>query len=181
MPQPYQGALAIDGKEIGRPLLAAVEPLCSIPPGTGPLESMNVAGGKSFCWEAESGMVLPGMAVGEDAEASGGRYVGQGPSPIGQPSGIVVWSLAIEKPGRYWLWARVRSGDAGHPLADRGAFSFQAIGERGPSFRRRLGSCGPQALGGGGRSSSRVRSRPLYWSCPKAFAAFSCRPGNPAR
>ena len=71
------------------------------------------AGREGLFWEAESGLVLPGMAIGEDAEASGGRYVGQEPSPIGQPSGIVIWSLAIERPGRYWLWARVRSADAG--------------------------------------------------------------------
>ena len=87
---------------------------------------MKVPAGKAFYWEAESGMVLPGMAIGEDAGASGGRFVGQEPSPIGQPSGIVMWSLAIERPGRYWLWARVRSADAG-----RGRFSFQAIGEEG--------------------------------------------------
>ena len=37
VPKPYQGVLEVDGKELGRPLLAAVEPLCSLPPGTGPL------------------------------------------------------------------------------------------------------------------------------------------------
>ena len=103
-------------------LLAAVEPLCSLPPGTGPLGCMTVPAGKAFFWEAESGLVLPGMAVGEDAAASGGRYVGQESSPIGQPSGIVMWSLAIEKPGRYWLWARVRSAMRGTPVG-HGAFS----------------------------------------------------------
>jgi hypothetical protein len=126
IPKPYQGVLEVNGKEIGRPLLASVEPLCSLPPGTGPLECMSVPAGKAFFWEAEAGMVLPGMDIGEDAAASGGRYVGQGPSPLGQPSGIVAWSLAIERPGRYWLWARVRSND------DRqGAFSFRVIGEEG--------------------------------------------------
>ena len=117
VPKPYQGVLEVDGKELGRPLLAAVEPLCSLPPGTGPLCSMNVPAGKAFFWEAESGLVLPGMAIGDDAQASGGRFVGQESSPIGQPSGSVTWSLAIERPGRYWLWARVRSADAaGHGL-----------------------------------------------------------------
>ena len=104
VPKPYQGVLEVDGKEIGRPLLAAVEPLCS-PPGMGPLGCWNVPAGKAFFWEAESGLVLPGMAVGNDAQASGGRYVGQEPSPLGQPSGSVTWSLAIEKADRYWLWA----------------------------------------------------------------------------
>ena len=127
VPKPYQGVLEVDGKELGRPLLAAVEPLCSLPPGTGPLRCMTVPAGKAFFWEAESGLVLPGMAVGDDAEASGGRYVGQEPSPLGQPSGSVMWSLAIERPGRYWLWARVRSADA--RLMAR--FPFQVIGEDG--------------------------------------------------
>jgi hypothetical protein len=71
-------------------------------------------------------MVLPGMAVGDDPQASGGHYVGQESLPIGQPSGSVTWSLAIEKPDRSWLWARVRSADALH-----GEFSFQVIGEDG--------------------------------------------------
>ena len=82
---------------------------------------MKVPAGKAFFWEAESGLVLPGMAIGEDAEAFGDRYVGQEPSPIGQPSGSAIWSLAIERPGRYWLWARVRSADAGSGVA----FSFR--------------------------------------------------------
>src|SRR5208282_4434998 len=85
-----------------------------------------VPAGKSVFWEAESGLVLPGMAVGNDTQASGQRYVGQASSPIGQPSGSVIWSLTIEKSGRYWLWARVRSSDD-----RRGAFSFRAIGEDG--------------------------------------------------
>ena len=126
VPEPYQGVLEVDGKELGRPLLAAVEPLCSLPPGTGPLQCMTVPAGKAFSWEAESGMVLPGMNSGDDAAASGHRYVGQKPSPLGQPSGIVLWSLAIERPGRYRLWARVRSADALH-----GKFSLQVIGEDG--------------------------------------------------
>jgi len=132
VPKPYQGVLEVDGKELGLPLLAAVEPLRSWllgmePAGTtGPLGCMPVPAGKAFYWEAESGLVLPGMALGADAEASGGRYVGQESSPLGQPSGSVTWKLAIEKPGRYWFWARVRSASAHH-----GAFSFQVIGEDG--------------------------------------------------
>jgi len=126
VPKPYQGVLEVDGKELGRPLLAAVEPLASLPPGTGPLHCLTVPAGKALFWEAEAGLVLPGMAVEDDAEASGGRYVGQKPSPIGQPSGRVIWSLTIERPGRYWFWARVRSADARH-----GAFSFSVIGEEG--------------------------------------------------
>ncbi len=126
VPQPYQGVLEVDGKEVGLPRLAAVEPLVSRPAGKGPLCCMSVPAGKAFFWEAESGLVLPGMAIGEDSQASGGHYVGQEPSPLGQPSGSVTFSLAIEKTARYWLWARARSADAG-----RGRFSLQVIGEDG--------------------------------------------------
>ena len=82
--------------------------------------------GRPVYWEAEAGLVLPGMLVMDDAAASGGRCVGQEHSPLGQPSGSVVWSLAVEKPGRYWLWARARSEDAKH-----GTFSVRIIGEQG--------------------------------------------------
>ena len=126
VPPPCQGVLEVDGREVGRPLLAAVEPLRSQPPDAGPLRIVTVPAGKPFYWEAESGLVLPGMAVGDDSEASGGRFVGQEVSPIGQPGGSVTWSLAIEKPGRYWLWARARSADSRH-----GSFSFRVIGNEG--------------------------------------------------
>jgi hypothetical protein len=119
-PQPFQGVLEVDGREVGRPLLTAVEPLCSLASDAGPLHITDVLGGKSVHWEAETGLVLPGMTIGQDATASGGRYVGQNASPIGQPSGTVLWTLSIERPDRYWLWARVRSVDP-----DRGAFSLQ--------------------------------------------------------
>jgi hypothetical protein len=125
VPEPYQGSLEVNGKELGRPILIASELLKTCPPGSQPLVSRNVPAGKAFFWEAESGLVLPGMTVLSDAEASGQSCVGQESSPIGQPSGCVLWSLAIEKPGRYWLWARVRSD------ARRGAFAVQVIGADG--------------------------------------------------
>jgi hypothetical protein len=127
IPRPFQGVLEVDGNEVGRPLLEAVEPLASLPPGKRPLNNLTVSAGEPFFWEAESGLVLPGMLVGDDAEASGRRYVGQEPSPVGQPSGSVTWSLAIQKSDRYWLWARARSTDLYH-----GTLSVQVTGEDGP-------------------------------------------------
>ena len=139
-PKPFQGLLEVNGKELGLPLLAAVEPLCSLPPGTGPLVPTTVPAGKVAFWEAESGLILPGMAIGEDPQASGGRYVGQESSPIGQPSGSVTWTLAIERPGRYWLWARVRSADARH-----GAFLVSGDwGRRGRGAGGNLDSAVPR-------------------------------------
>ncbi len=106
VPQPYQGVLEIDGREVGRPLLTAVEPLCSCPPNDGPLSCVAVPVGKPVYWEAESGLILPGMEVVDDAAASGRRCVGQEHSDTGEPSGIALWTLNVEKSGRYWLWAR---------------------------------------------------------------------------
>jgi hypothetical protein len=125
VPAPYQGPLEVNGKELGRPMLTAGELLKTCPAGSQPLTARNVPAGKAFFWEAESGLVLPGTTVLRDADASGQSCVGQESSPIGQPSGSVLWSLAIEKPGRYWLWARVRSD------ARRGAFAVQVIGADG--------------------------------------------------
>ena len=103
-PGPYQGVLAVNGREVGRPLLTAVEPLSSLPADSGPLECIKVLPGKAAYWDAAAGLLLPGMRVYEDAAAAGHRYIAQEASPFGEPSGIALWSLQIEKPGRYWLW-----------------------------------------------------------------------------
>jgi hypothetical protein len=126
VPRPCQGVLEIDGREVGRPLLTAVEPLSSFPPDAGPLERIAVPAGNAVYWEAESGLVLPGMEVIDDATATGRRGVGQNHSDTGEPSGSALWTLKVEKPGRYWLWARVRSADDKH-----GKFEVRVIGEDG--------------------------------------------------
>ncbi len=129
-PRPYQGVLEVVGREIGRPLLTAVEPLLSLPPDSGPLECIKVAPGKAAYWDAAAGLVLPGMRVYEDATAAGHRYITQEASAVGEPSGIALWSLEIEKPGRYWLWAHARSQDP-----KRGKFEIRVIGEDGAIIR----------------------------------------------
>ena len=114
VPPPCRGTLELDGREIGRPLLTAVEPLASCPPGAGPLAPIRVNEGKSVHWEAEAGLVVPGIAVFNDAEASAGRYVCQKAEAIAQPNGHVSWLLDVAKPGKYRLWARVRASDEKH-------------------------------------------------------------------
>ena len=130
LPPPYQGVLEVDGREIGRPLLTAVEPLSSLPHDSGPLECIKVAPGKAAYWDAADGLVLPGMTVHEDAAAAGRRFVVQEPSIFGEPSGIALWSLQVEKPGRFWLWAHARSSDA-----KQGKFEIRVIGEDGAVMR----------------------------------------------
>lgn len=130
VPPPYQGVLEVNGKEVGRPLLTAAEPLSSLPHDRGPLECIKVAPGKAAYWDAADGLVLPGMTVHEDVAMAGRRYVVQEPSTFGEPSGIALWSLQVEKPGRYWLWAHVRSSDA-----KQGKFEIRVIGEEGATMR----------------------------------------------
>jgi hypothetical protein len=125
-PPPYQGVLEVNGKEIGRPLLTAVEPLSSSPPNEGPLANISVPPGKPVYWNATDGLVLPGMTICEDAAARGHRYVVQEATAIGEPSGILLWTLNVEKAGRYRLWAHVRSTDP-----KQGKFEIRVAGEDG--------------------------------------------------
>ena len=77
VPQPYQGVLEIDGREVGRPLLTAVEPLCSFPPNDGPLGCVAVPAGKPVYWEAESGT--------DSARHGSGRRRGRDRAPLRRP------------------------------------------------------------------------------------------------
>ncbi len=45
VPKPYQGVLEVNGKELGLPLLAAIEPLASLPPGTAALRATTAPAG----------------------------------------------------------------------------------------------------------------------------------------
>ena len=110
-PKPCRGPIELDSQEIGRPLLAAVEPLRSAPPGANPLEPIRLPPRKPITWPAASGLVLPGMAAFADPTASAGRCVCQPAGPIAGPNGSVSWLLDVPRAGRYWLWARLRAPD----------------------------------------------------------------------
>ncbi len=124
VPAPSRAVLEIDGVEVGRPILAAAEPLRSR--GAGALEPVAVGPEKPTTWEAESGLVMPGMQVLEDSNASAGRYVAEPRETSGRIPGSVSWALRVEKPGRYWLWARTRAPDA-----QTDSFQVQVIGPGG--------------------------------------------------
>lgn len=74
----------------------------------------------SILFEAESGKVTAPMAVFEDAECSGGRYVLAPEGPGYQEiniGGNVVYSFAVKEAGRYTLWLRTRfSASCGNSL-----------------------------------------------------------------
>jgi hypothetical protein len=124
-PEPTRAVLEVDGKEIGRPILEAVEPIRSerrtrhAPRDGFPhaereeyIDRIDVPAKGSVSWEAEDGLVLHGMTVADDPEASRGRFVVQ---PVAREvcrlPGSVTWSLRVAQAGRYYLWARVFARD----------------------------------------------------------------------
>lgn len=111
-PDPTRALLELDGKEIGRPILEAVEPIRSCCAGRNPLEPIRVPAQGSVSWEAESGFVLHGMTVADDPGASQGRCVVQpAAKEVYRLPGSVTWAISAARSGRYYLWARVLAPD----------------------------------------------------------------------
>jgi hypothetical protein len=136
VPEPSRAVLELDGREIGRPLLESLEPVRSFRERMESLVPIDVPAEGSVTWEAESGLLFPGMTEAEDADACGGRYVWQPEDyALGSHQGTVSWPVTIARAGRYWLWGRVLAttgkddsfyvevrGDDGRPLLPPGAW-----------------------------------------------------------
>jgi hypothetical protein len=144
-PSPPTGILELNGREIGRPILQKVEPVSSSLAGTrhaprdahphaereeypgDPLRPIALPSHGSVSWEAESGLVLPGMTVAEDPKASGGSYVWQpADSQVKHLMGSMYWPINVARAGRYYLWARVWAPDDDH-----NSFSIAWLGDNG--------------------------------------------------
>jgi hypothetical protein len=111
-PPPTQSALELDGREIGRPILEAVEPIRSQLPRLHLKHPLPVPAGSNVTWEAEDGLVLAGMCVGSDEGASGGHFVWQPKDGrLARLYGSVLWPLNVAQAGRYYLWGRIRAAD----------------------------------------------------------------------
>jgi len=110
-PPPCPGALELDGQEIGRPILAAAEPIRSLPADRLPRKPLDVPAEGDVSWEAEQGFLFPGMVAAQDAAASAGQFVWQ-PADQAPRSGSVLWPLRVAHAGRYYLWARTLAEDA---------------------------------------------------------------------
>jgi hypothetical protein len=111
-PESTRAVLELNGKEIGRPLLDQLEPIRASRRGRNPLEPIRVPAEGSVSWEAEAGLVLHGMTIADDAAASQGRYVVQpAPGEVYRMPGSVTWAVSADRPGRYYLWARVLAPD----------------------------------------------------------------------
>jgi hypothetical protein len=115
-PAPTTGIFELDGKELGRPLLASVEPARSQQEKIQLDRPLAVPPAGSVAWEAEDGLVFAGMVVGTDEKASGKRFIWQPiDSQVTRSVGFSMWPLEVARAGRYYLWARTLAVD---PKAD---------------------------------------------------------------
>jgi hypothetical protein len=113
-PRPNASVLELDGREIGRPLLEAVEPIRSRRAGLSVQRPVEV-GASGVYVEAEDGLVLPGMRTAADPTATGGRYVWQPPPPAtNRTNGTLLLPLRSATSGDCFVWARVQAPDAEH-------------------------------------------------------------------
>lgn len=111
-PAHTKGVLEVDGEEIGRPLLADLEPVREYEEQQRQLAEgvVNLAGEATYL-EAESGLVQPEMQIAEDDAASGRQYVWVPGEPGGRASrpGSISWRLNVPEAGEYYLWGRVQA------------------------------------------------------------------------
>ncbi|MFM7108253.1 MAG: hypothetical protein ACKOZU_06580 [Planctomycetaceae bacterium] len=107
-PAPSRAVLEIDGVDVGRPIFERIEPFRGAARALAPDRAVVVPAAGTCGWEAESGLVLPDMAVIDDDGASGRRAV----LAAAPPAGNATWRLDVARAGRHWLWARVRAADS---------------------------------------------------------------------
>ncbi len=110
-PMPVDVVLALDGEDIGREILRDVPPIKTFRESWEKLPSITVGVGEPVSFEAEAGVVWPGMVVAEDPKASGGKFVWLPGEPDakggGQGSGAALYRLTVRRAGDYYLWGRV--------------------------------------------------------------------------
>lgn len=125
-PPPSRAVLELDGEDIGRGILAEVEPIGSYQEqiAAAPVDGLPPNAGTYL--EAEAGVVLPNMVVAEDPQASGGKYVwtpGE-PGAKGGGQGSVTRRLRVVREGTYYIWGRVMA-----PTPDDDSFYVRVFTE----------------------------------------------------
>jgi hypothetical protein len=108
-PPPSRAVLELDGEDIGKAILAGIEPINSYQEQIAAAPANALAPDKGTYLEAEAGLVLPNMVVAEGPEASGGEYVwtpGE-PGEKGGGQGSVTWRLRVLREGTYYVWGRI--------------------------------------------------------------------------
>lgn len=128
-PAPSRAVLELDGIEVGRPLLEQTEPCRSFAVATAGDRFVEVPSAGGVRLEAESGLVLPRMALADDGD--GTRFAWQPDEPMpAVTSGSVSWKIRVPHAGRCWLWARVLAPDG-----KRDSFTVSIAGPDGRPLR----------------------------------------------
>lgn len=162
-PAPSRAVLELDGDDIGRRILADVEPIRTYRKLQAEAKPIAVPAGRSVVWEAESGWVTAPMEIGKDGKASGGHFVwmpGEPGQKGGSASGSVTWKLQVAQAGDYYLWGRVLS-----PTPDDDSFYvrlYRAGEELLPQAEWQVGvhpgwTWAPVALGRPGRTPTPLK------------------------
>ncbi|MCD6362273.1 MAG: hypothetical protein J7M38_15550 [Armatimonadetes bacterium] len=109
VPAPDDALLELDGKDIGRALLANLEVIRRYEQRKAAGDNAIQVLAEGWYFEAESGALVPAMRVGEDEDASGGAFIWM-PGKAGERTsgyGSATWQIDIPEAGDYYLWGRV--------------------------------------------------------------------------
>ena len=107
-PEPTRAILEVDGQDIGGGILQSIQPGDAEEDGRQWPRPIEAPSRGRVAWEAEEGLVVHGLAIVEEAQASAGRCVVYPPPQlVARPPGSATWLLRVARPGRYWLWALV--------------------------------------------------------------------------
>jgi hypothetical protein len=115
VPAPARAVLEVDGQDLGRPILNAIESPATLAARRAAIQPIAVPAEGGVAWEAERGVIFRSMTVGDDPDASGGHYVWHtGEKKFGGAQGSVNWTLQVAQAGKYYLWGRVLAPDPEH-------------------------------------------------------------------
>ncbi len=124
VPTPTRAVLELDGEDLGRRILKDIKPIADYRRAQDQLPPVAVGLKTGAYVEAERGMVVPAMVVGDDPSASGGKYVwvpGE-PGQRANPDGYIAWKLRVDQPGTYTVWGRVLA-----PTPDDDSFRVRVL------------------------------------------------------
>lgn len=123
-PPHSRAVLELDGEDLGKAILADIEPIRSFEEKRKTIAPLALRPGEGTYCEAESGLVMPTMVVGQDDDAFGTEYVwtpGE-PGAKGGGEGNVTWRLDVAEAGTYYLWGRIMA-----PTPDDDSFFVRAF------------------------------------------------------
>ncbi len=131
-PPPTDAVLEIDGRPVGRPILAGLTPVQKYTEATEEAKVFPVPADGPLRFEAEAGLCFGGMEIGIDEKASDAAYVGSSVDHYQTARfGSVRWALDVPEAGRYWLWGRVLAPDS-----QTDSFYVQVLGPEGAILPR---------------------------------------------